>query len=138
MTSAAHEPVRVAAAGMAIPHPEKVTKQKGVNQQGSGHAGEDSYFFCEGRCVEGPRRQCRRRGSMSQGSKDRARKEGCGLGMVIKPCVRSSSMSNILSGSSSGIGCSSSGDSGRKRIWLQGTLIPNRSKDRSAKILIMP
>lgn len=76
MTSAAHEPVRVAAAGMAIPHPEKVTKQKGVNQQGSGHAGEDSYFFCEGRCVEEPRRQCRRRGSMSQGGKDQGKQGG--------------------------------------------------------------
>lgn len=76
MTSAAHEPVRVAAAGMAIPHPEKVTKQKGVNQQGSGHAGEDSYFFCEGRCVEGPRRQSRRCRLRCQGGKDQGSGEG--------------------------------------------------------------
>lgn len=46
-----HEPVQVSASALAIPHPEKVMKQKlkGVNQQGSGYAGEDSYFYCEGR-----------------------------------------------------------------------------------------
>lgn len=46
-----HEAVHVTAAGMAIPHPDKILKNgmKGVNRQGFGHGGEDSYFYCEGR-----------------------------------------------------------------------------------------
>jgi hypothetical protein len=44
-------PVHVVAAGLAIPHPDKVMKQKlkGINQQGFGYAGEDAYFYTEGR-----------------------------------------------------------------------------------------
>lgn len=46
-----HEAVHVTAAGMAIPHPDKILKNglKGVNRQGFGYGGEDSYFYCEGR-----------------------------------------------------------------------------------------
>ena len=46
-------PVRVHASGVAIPHPAKVADNgiKGVNRKGRGYAGEDAYFYCEGRCV---------------------------------------------------------------------------------------
>lgn len=46
-----HEPIKVSAAGLAIPLPEKIINRlsKGVNKRGFGHGGEDAYFFCEGR-----------------------------------------------------------------------------------------
>ena len=39
------------AAGIAFPHPDKVTKgqARGVNKQHFGFAGEDAYFYCSGR-----------------------------------------------------------------------------------------
>lgn len=46
-----HEAVHISAAGMSIPHPDKVRNSaiKGVNRQGFGHGGEDAYFYCEGK-----------------------------------------------------------------------------------------
>jgi protein phosphatase PTC7 len=49
-----HEPVKVVASGLAIPHPDKVKKgAKGANSKGFGHGGEDAYFFTQGKVRQG-------------------------------------------------------------------------------------
>ena len=44
------EPVNITSvSAMAIPHPEKILKNKlkGVNKAGFGYGGEDAYFYCQ-------------------------------------------------------------------------------------------
>ena len=47
----ASQPVEIAAAALAIPHPEKVMRDhiKGVNRKSFGYGGEDAYFYCHGK-----------------------------------------------------------------------------------------